>query len=884
MKNPLSNVQLKIQWIILIIAVILAIIVGCSKYLDTYTDQQIYKESVSQLKEVSNHLLEKLDVQLEMQWDYLSKVDSACAEHDTMTEEEVCEILAHYENHLAPTGKEMKFRLIDSEGYYYTDEGRQGSWTGLDKLSDDDRQSFLIANWLDNENYMAFVIKIGRPVTVKSHEITHIVLLRSMEDMKPFFQMSAFNNRNIALIVDASGTILSETGEIEGVDITGRNVFHKMEEWDFPHADSSLAFLKEGKRGDTICTDVNIDSQECYVVYNRLPEYVWGVMLLVSKDDVAVSTAQMVTSLLRLFLVIGILLLATTVAAVFFVTRLQRNRKLLALKEQNAKIMADANRELQILQNKTEEARETAEKATMAKSQFLSNMSHDIRTPMNAIVGITALMESDVNNPDKLTYYIKKIKNSSQHMLGLINDILDMSKIESGEVELNIESVKLAEQVGQVESIIRSQSNERNQTFIVSTNEVTHEYLIGDTIRLRQVFLNLLTNAVKYTQEGGEIRFVITEKPCDIADHATIMFSVIDNGYGMTAEFLEHIFEPFVREQDSVTNKIQGTGLGMSITKSIVDLMGGTITVQSEPGKGSRFDVVLTMPVDPEARSLADVDDVLLICNEDELVRNVCAAFREEDVELHVAAGSEQALELLQQKPSDAIIISGNICDENLTDTVEKLHEAAKDAVLVFCCEYTYRENIRQMLLESGVDGLIARPFFFENLILAVNHVHSQLQSAKDEARSPLSGKRFLCAEDNELNAEILDALLTLHNATCTIYPTGLDIVEAFASVKPGEYDAILMDVQMPKMNGMDATRAIRSGANPLGRVIPIIAMTANAFSTDIKDCLDAGMDAHLAKPLDITALDRVLQEITSGGGLRLSANSKLRERYTARK
>ena len=861
------------EWpvILAIVLLVAAFLFGAGMLFYHYTSDMLYEESVTQLEELSAQLFEKLDVQIELQWDYLDKLEEVFGASADMSVDDAAATLQHYEEHLSPAGKRIYLRLLDSDGYYYTHDGRNGLWTGFDSISEKDRQSFLLSNWGNEESYMAFTQRVSKSISVGGREITHLVLLRTMDDMQPFFHSTAFGNRNMVYIVDAAGLVLFEDGTLDGVDFAGRNIFHSLNGSEFPHIAGVDALHDAGAKGDTVCTDVTIGGQRFYIVYDTLPEYDWGMLMLVSDDDVATSTAEMISSMLQVFVFVLFLLLLLVLTAFVFIARVHRDRKVLEANERNERMLMAANLDLQKSQKETAEALTIAQAATKAKSQFLSNMSHDIRTPMNAIVGIATLMEHDVEDADKQRYYIKKIQNSSSHMLGLINDILDMSKIESGEVHLNVEHVRLAEQVGQIESIIRSQSNERRQTFTVIVHEIAHEYLIGDAIRLRQVYLNLLSNAVKYTPEGGDIRMELRELPCDEPGHATILTSVIDNGYGMTQEFLKHIFEPFSRAENSVTNKVQGTGLGMSITKSIVDLMGGTITVESEVDRGSRFDVTVTFPIDDEKQHEDPVRSVLLVTDDDVLIKNIRAALSEEPVTLRVAASPAEAVSMLQAEPAGAVMLSGYLSDSHLGETVAMLRGAARDAVLVLCCDYAQRDLVRDVLLKSGVDGLVARPFFYENLIRAVEGAQKSASPTEAESRSPLAGMRFLCAEDNELNAEILEALLTLNSATCKICKNGAEIVEEFKSVRPGDYDAILMDVQMPVMNGMDATRAIRRSENKLGATMPIIAMTANAFSTDIEDCLAAGMDAHLAKPLDISALERTLHDVLSssvaGGG-----------------
>ena len=387
-----------------------------------------------------------------------------------------------------------------------------------------------------------------------------------------------------------------------------------------------------------------------------------------------------------------------------------------------------------------EAALEVAEKASKAKTDFLSNMSHDIRTPMNAIIGITTLMKNELHQPKKLAEHLGKLETSGRLLLGIINDILDMSRIESGKTTLNIEKTNLPQQVSQLDSIIRQQASQRRQTFTVE-NHVQHENVLADPNRLNQVLMNILSNAVKYTPQGGHIRLDV-EELTHTEHYAKYRFVVQDDGIGMSEAYQKTLFEPFTREEKSGTNRVQGTGLGMAITKSIVDLMGGTIHVESAPGKGSRFEVVLELPIDAEADKV---------------------------------------------------------------QTASALPE-------------------------------------------------------EDEAVSPLSGMSFLCAEDNAINAEILEMLLETKGASCTICSNGQEIVDAFASVKPGEYDMILMDVQMPVMDGLEATRRIRNGENPLGRTIPILAMTANAFLEDMQKSKEAGMDEHLSKPVDIAALEQTVK------------------------
>ena len=415
---------------------------------------------------------------------------------------------------------------------------------------------------------------------------------------------------------------------------------------------------------------------------------------------------------------------------------------------QTMKEMEVVNQKLKKAKNVATEALQTAENANKAKTDFLSNMSHDIRTPMNAIIGITSLIRHDAGNKAKVIEYAEKIDISSQHLLGIINDVLDMSKIEAGKTVFKYSDFSILDLVQELDTIFHTQIYEKQQTLTIIKENIQHEWVNGDQVHLMQIFSNLLSNAVKYTQEGGEIQFFVEECETKSSVYAKYRFLVSDNGMGMSADFKDTIFDAFTRAESSLTNKIQGTGLGMAITKNLVEAMGGTIDVESELGQGSCFEVLLDLKIAED--------------------RTVALAAQEET--------DEQ---------------DGNI----------------------------------------------------------------------------LQGMKFLCAEDNELNAEILIELLKIEGAECTICENGEEILEAFEQSAPGDYDMILMDVQMPVMNGYDATKAIRRSSHEVAKKIPIIAMSANAFSEDVQHSLAAGMNAHISKPVEMKVLEKTIRSIKSGGG-----------------
>ena len=424
------------------------------------------------------------------------------------------------------------------------------------------------------------------------------------------------------------------------------------------------------------------------------------------------------------------------------------------IQTQAMKEMEESNKKLKKAKDITTEALQTAENANKAKTDFLSNMSHDIRTPMNAIIGMTSLIRHDAGNKAKVIEYADKIDISSQHLLGIINDVLDMSKIEAGKTVFKYTDFSILDFITELNTIFHSQIDEKNQTLTIIKENIRHEWVNGDQVHLMQIFSNLVSNAVKYTQEGGKIQFLVEECETKSSVYAKYRFLVSDNGMGMSADFKDTIFDAFTRAESSMTNKIQGTGLGMAITKNLVEAMGGTIDVESELGQGSCFEVLIDL----------------------------------------------------------------RIAEDRFVSSAEQVE--------------------------------------------------------KDEpAGNVLKGMRFLCAEDNELNAEILMELLKIEDAECTICENGKRVLEAFEQSAPGDYDMILMNVQMPVMNGYEATKAIRRSSHELAKTIPIIAMTANAFSEDIQHSLAAGMNAHVSKPVEMKVLEKTIRSIKSGGGHRNAAH-----------
>ena len=727
----------------------LAAVVGFFVLSRTYIKNLVYKERLNQMEEITHQMFRNLEDVIGSRWADVNVQCNYLIDTDLQTDTDLYAYLQRVSALSNLEEKQITLLAVDSAGRYYTQQGSRGLLREMHYLEDSPEWvSYIPHSLTENDSRMVFLKRLDTPITLQAGtaqiSLHYYGIAQSMEQLNTYFRCDAYDDHNSVYVLENNGLKLFNSNNTEL--LKGQNVYTVLSQMSYLHG-SSFQQAKAALQANGVCySNAVLDGTEYFYSLKQMENAAWTLAFLVPADDVATNTQKLVD--LVTAIIIGFATVFS-VAVILILWRLQRDMQrdaLLAEQETNLRLesynqqLAARNAELKRAQEVAVDALQGAERASKAKTDFLSNMSHDIRTPMNAIIGITTLMKNELHEPDKLAEHLEKLEISGHLLLGIINDILDMSRIESGKTTLNIEQMDLLQQIGQVESVISEQAHQRNQEFRVVTTSVQHEHVLADPNRLNQILMNILSNSVKYTPAGGHIRLEVEELPRD-AHYAKYKFIVQDDGIGMSDAYLKTIFDPFTREEKSGTNHVQGTGLGMAITKSVVDLMGGVISVESAPGHGSRFEVVLEFPIDTEAA-------------------------------------------LVQKSETD-------------------------DA-------------------PAGT--------------------------------SLLCGMKFLCAEDNEINSEILQMLLESKGATCRIYPDGQQIVDAFAKVKPGDYDMILMDVQMPVMDGLEATRRIRSSENPLGKTIPILAMTANAFLEDMQKSKEAGMDEHLSKPVDIAMLEQVVR------------------------
>ncbi len=517
-----------------------------------------------------------------------------------------------------------------------------------------------------------------------------------------------------------------------------------------------------------------------------------------------------------------------------------------------------------------DKARREAIRATEAKSEFLSNMSHDIRTPMNAIVGMTAIATSHIDDKQQVMNCLKKITLSSRHLLGLINDVLDMSKIESGKMTLSVEMISLRDIMDNIVSIVQPQIKEKNQDFDIFIHNIITENIYGDSVRLNQVLINLLSNAIKFTPEGGKVDVTMRQEESPKGnDYVRIHLYVRDTGIGISSEFKDKIFESFTREDGHRIAKTEGTGLGMAITKHIIDAMGGTIEVDSVKGKGTEFHVTVDMEKAdvPEMDMILPEWNMLVVDDDEQLCRSAAASLEEIGMKAEWTLSGESAVTMVSEHHENhtdyhIILLDWNLPGMDGIETAREIRRRVGDDVPILLISAYDWSDIESEAREAGIVGFISKPLFKSTLFHGLKPFaeESKQESTVEKTTVDLSGKRILVAEDNDINWEVAEMLLMSIGVEPEHAENGKICADMFGSSELGYYDAILMDLRMPVMSGYEATAAIRKMERP-DADIPIIAMTADAFSEDIQKCISSGMDSHVAKPIDAQAVARVLEK-----------------------
>jgi signal transduction histidine kinase/DNA-binding response OmpR family regulator len=515
---------------------------------------------------------------------------------------------------------------------------------------------------------------------------------------------------------------------------------------------------------------------------------------------------------------------------------------------------------------------DVANAANEAKTNFLANMSHDFRTPMNAITNFNLLIAKNSDNPQRVRDYTHKIGLACQNLLRLLNDVLDMSKIESGATKINQQEFALGLLLEEVNSVIAFQAKAKQQDYQVHAGGMRQDLFMGDKQKINEVLVNILGNAVKYTHVGGRIDFTISEEKVSTGDYYDVKFEVKDNGIGMSKEFQKNIFDAFTREEKKEVSGIQGTGLGMAITKSLVQMMGGTISVESNEGEGSTFIITLRLPgVNQDQGDFWEnhgIRRILVIDDDIQECEKINTALQDTTVEVFFSTSGYKAMHLIEvsyedESGFDVIILGMQIRSISCFELAGRIREKdlRPQPVLLLLTEDW--EDVAQEARDAGIYDFITKPFFMSTFQQLIEDITNRPSASGDKKKSnPLEGIQILAAEDNEINADILVELMSMEGASIARVPDGKKAIEVFEKSEAGYYDVILMDVQMPVMNGYEAAGKIRELNREDAAKIPIIAMTANTYADDVQKSLDAGMDAHVSKPIDIEVLKTTILEL----------------------
>ena len=697
----------------------------------------------------------------------------------------------------------------------------------------------------EGERVMCMLINVGYPMK-NGKKSAAMVAAMPMEYLEKVLALDGKNSLMYSYIIRRDGTFVIRTRE--------GNFFDNISETFCPYNGKSAEQYADELQ-QAVNTDVEyatiacMDNEKRYLLCTELPNSEWYLLSMMpfgTLDRILqdLSLDRQTATLAMCFIIIG------GIVIIFMIYYKLSRQQLMEL----------------------EMAKREAIKANKAKSEFLSSMSHDIRTPMNGIVGMTAIAMANIDNSDRVRDCLGKITLSSRHLLGLINDVLDMSKIESGKLTLNINQVSLREIMDSIVNIVQPQVKERQQHFDIFIQKIQTEDVHCDSVRLNQILINLLSNAIKFTPEKGRINVYLEQEDSPLGDKfVRCHFRVKDSGIGMTQEFQEKIFDTFTREEKAQINKIEGTGLGMAITKAIVDTMKGSIELQSTPGKGSEFHITLDLE-----KADTKVEDMklppwrmLVVDNNKDLCQSAVESLKEIGIDAQWAVDGETAVAMAkkcheEQNGFEIVLLDWKMPGMDGLHTAREMRKHLEENVPILIISAYDWSEIEEEAEEAGIQGFISKPLFKSNLYLGISRymMEQPMEETKKETvlHSSFQGKRILLAEDNDLNWEIAEDLLSEAGFALERAENGQICVEKFEQSEPGYFDVVLMDIRMPVMNGYDAAKNIRALTRKDAN-LPIIAMTADAFSDDIQRCLDCGMNEHVAKPIDVSRLTQLLKK-----------------------
>jgi len=692
-------------------------------------------------------------------------------------------------------------------------------------------------NPMNGEHSLAFCNKITlydpESKTSKAAILLRVIPISELEQ-KWIYPQTGFENGELSMINVDGDYILKENS------FKNSNFFEFYKSYNTNDTESTKQLFKEITSSTGFVSMKNSRGKECILAFVPVDATKgWTLLSLVPSKDLLVEKQN--------WLLIGAVSAGLLILFVF-----------------DMFYMLSLNKQLQIT------ARE-ADSANKAKTDFLSTMSHDIRTPMNAIIGLTTIAEKNLGDVQSTRDSLRKISLASNHLLTLINDILDISKVESGKLKLCPLTFSIVETVENLVNISQPMIKEKNLEFSFRINRMEKEYLYTDQLRLNQIYINILSNAIKYTEPGGQISVDMNEEVSPVEGSVRLVYIVADTGIGMSEEYIKTMYQPFSRQVDSRVNSIQGTGLGLAITKQMVDLMGGTIECQSELGKGTTFTVTLDIPVADRQRDDMKLDaiDILIVDDDEIMLMTAVDTIESLGANAEQAQSGLEALGMIEHrhlsgKDYDVIIVDWKMPEVDGLETISRIRSEINAEIPILLISAYDWSDIEEKAKEAGATGFVSKPLFRSTIYEKINSLMGrESESAEPEDDySDLNGLRILVAEDNDINWEIISTMLEMFGISSDRAENGRVCVDMISAAEDDSYALIFMDIQMPEMNGLDATRAIRSLENTWAASVPIVAMTADAFSENVTECLNAGMNGHIAKPVDIKLVIKEIRRI----------------------
>ncbi len=745
--------------------------------------------------------------------------------------------------------------LIDSEGNCYTSKGENFQWRNMNLLATGEQEFFVTSGKITFDGkigpFMLFVDPLENAVTIDGMKMGHLGVAWKLNFLDSYFNTDRYGENSIAFLTTIDGEIIYRQEKASYELSKTDNLSDALKDAIY-HYDASYEQLKQDiQSGVNGCISLQYKGVDYYIAYQKLNTKDWVSILMIPTEHMGSGTNEFMRTIIlsTLLLVLAAVVILVLIALI----------GILKINESKA----DYTRQLI-------KAAEAERNANQAKTQFLSAMSHDIRTPMNAIIGMTTLASKHLDDPKYIKECLSKVTLASNHLLTLINDVLDISKVESGKMSLNPVVFSLAESINNLANIVRQQIRAKNQEFEIRVHNISQEYLFADELRLNQIFINILSNAVKYTPEGGKITVDLKEEFIEGAhDKIRLVYVVEDNGIGMTKEFQEKMYKSFARAQEDYLNCIQGTGLGLAISKEMVNMMNGTIECESAVGVGTKFTVKVEVTIAERVVEELMLPPMKILLVDDDLIflETASDTLTSMGITPDCVSTGEEAIEAVEEKHRQGhdypvVIIDWKLPGMDGIETTRTIRERVGDDVPIIVISAYERAEIEEAALAAGANGFISKPFFRSNIYRDMSEILGLNLEKPDNEQTDfrsLEHLKLLVAEDNDLNWEIAKELLAMHGIQTVRAENGQQCVDLINAAKDGEYDMILMDIQMPVLNGYEATKMIRGASREYVRTIPIVAMTADAFADDVQKCLDIGMNAHVAKPINISSMLNVI-------------------------